>query len=182
MSKGNRSTSDVIQLVRTARIITIYISIDRGRIDKRVRELTRVLGTPTGKLTNADTNGYGLAIECDFKLRRTRPSKDTSKKGREDDSGYLQHIVSSIHFSKKGEIFNIVMPHPPIELWADYEDVRNAKLTEVREKALSQYAGNEQTEEKEVIKVTEKKEKPKKDESNKDESKKENYDVSLLYI
>lgn len=38
MSKGNRATADLIQLMRTDRIITIDISIDRERIDKRVRE------------------------------------------------------------------------------------------------------------------------------------------------
>jgi hypothetical protein len=153
MSKDNRATSDVIQLVRTARIITIYISVDSGRIDKRVRQLTRVLGSPIEKLSNADTNGYGLGIECDFKLRRTKPGRNTSQKGRDDDSGYLQHIVSAVHFSQKGEIMSFVLPHPPIELWAKYEDVRDAKLTEVRERALGEYSEDvEEIEEREVPK------------------------------
>jgi len=106
--------------MRTDRIITIYISIDRERIDKRVRELTSIMGTPINKLDDEDTNGYGLAIEADLRYRRTRPSSDLSK----DDTGYLEHEISPLHYGPKGIIYSIIVPHPTAKsrlelIWAD---------------------------------------------------------------
>lgn len=132
MSKGNRATADLIQLMRTDRIITIYISIDRERIVKRVRELTSVMGTPLNKLNDEDTNGYGLAIEADLRYRRTRPSSDLSK----DDTGYLEHEISPLHYGPKGIIYSIIVPHPPVKQWKEYEDKRNTKLAQVRDAGL----------------------------------------------
>ena len=140
MSKGNRATSDIIQLMRTDRIVTIYISTDRDRIDKRVRQLTSVMSTPIGKLNNQDTNGYGLAIEADIKYRRTKPASEKARnKGHEGDSGYLQHEVSSLHYSPKGRIFSIVVPHAPTHLWVQYENKRAQKLEDVRNAGLAAY-------------------------------------------
>lgn len=134
MSKENRTTADIVQLCRTDRIITIYITTDRDRIDKRVRQLTSVMGTPLAKLTGKQTNGYGLAIEADIRYRRTKPAGDNYHKQRsENDSGYLMHEVSPLHFAPKGRIYSIVVPHPTVELWQGYEAKRAQKLAEVRE-------------------------------------------------
>lgn len=133
MSKGNRSSADVIQLMRTDRIITIYISTDRDRIDKRVRQLTSVMGTPIAKLNNEQTNGYGLAIEADIKYRRTRPAGDRARDKRsETDAGYLQHEVSPLLFAPKGKIYSVVVPHAPIDMWIAYGIKRDQKLEGVR--------------------------------------------------
>jgi hypothetical protein len=135
MSKGNRATSDIIQLMRTDRIVTIYISTDRDRIDKRVRELSSVMATPIGKLSNIDTNDYGLAIEADIRFRRTKPSNNAHKS--QGDTGYLVHEISPLYYCPNGRIYSIVVPHVPVDLWVGYEDKRNAKLEQVREKGLS---------------------------------------------
>lgn len=134
MSKGNRATSDIIQLMRTDRIITIYISTDRDRIDKRVRQLTSVMGTPIRKLTNEDTNGYGLGIEADIKYKRTHPATNTGN--AETDSGYLHHEITKLKFSAKGVIHSVVVPHPDIPSWREYEAKRARKLSDVREAGL----------------------------------------------
>lgn len=137
MSKGNRATSDIIQLMRTDRIITIYISTDRNRIDKRVRELASVMGTPIGKLSNEDTNGYGLAIEADIRYRRTRPG--TESLGSGDESQYLIHEVNSLHYGPKGIVYSVVVPHPPTESWVQYDAKRSVKLAELREAGVDAY-------------------------------------------
>lgn len=137
MSKGNRATSDIIQLMRTDRIITIYISTDRNRIDKRVRELASVMGTPIGKLSNEDTNGYGLAIEADIRYRRTRPG--TESIGTSEESNYLIHEVNSLHYGPKGIVYSVVVPHPPVESWLKYGEKRAVKLTELREAGTEVY-------------------------------------------
>lgn len=140
MSKGNRATSDIIQLMRTDRIITLYISTDRDRIDKRVRQLTSVMTTPIAKLDNKATNGYGLAIEADIKYRRTRPATDRSRNKRnENDSGYLQHEVSPLQYGPKGRIYSVVVPHAPVDLWVQYENKRAQKLEDVRNAGLVAY-------------------------------------------
>ncbi|MFA5395388.1 MAG: hypothetical protein WC346_05140 [Methanogenium sp.] len=142
MSKGNRATSDIIQLCRTDRIITIYISTDRDRIDKRVRQLTSVMTTPIAKLDDEATNGYGLAIEADIRYRRTKPATEGAYKQRnENDSGYLMHEVSSIHYGPKGRIYSVVVPHAPIDLWVGYEAKRAAKLDELRRAGFAAYDG-----------------------------------------
>lgn len=133
MSKGNRTTADIIQLCRTDRIITIYISTDRDRIDKRVRQLTSVMGTPISKLNNETTNGYGLAIEADIRYRRTKPADEKTHRIQKNDSGYLTHEISPLHFASKGRIHSMIVPHPPVELWQGYETKRAQKLKEVRD-------------------------------------------------
>lgn len=137
MSKGNRATSDIIQLMRTDRIITIYISTDRNRIDKRVRELASVMGTPIGKLSNEDTNGYGLAIEADIRYRRTRPGTESIGSG--DESQYLIHEVNSLHYGPKGIVYSVVVPHPPVESWIKYGEKRAVKLAALREAGIEAY-------------------------------------------
>lgn len=139
MSQGNRATSDIIQLMRTDKIITIYISVDRNRIDKRVRELTSIMGTPIGKLNDEDTNGYGLAVEADIRYRRTRPSVDDASIGEE--SGYLVHEVSQLHYAPKGTIFSVVVPHPGMKSWKGYEARRAGKLADVRDSGFVAYDG-----------------------------------------
>jgi hypothetical protein len=180
MSKGNRSASDLIQLMRTTKIVTIYISTDRGRIDKRVRELASVMATPTRKLNDKDTNGYGLGIALDIKYRRTSPATDAHQKHREGESSYLHHEISSLHFSPKGKIDSIIVPHPPVETWNLYEDARNEKLAEVRERAKAlqedKQTDNDDNEAMEVTKVI--KATPKKE---KDNSKKSFDYSSLMY-
>ena len=142
MSKTNRATSDIIQLMRTDRVITIYISTDRDRIDKRVRQLTSVMTTPIAKLSNEDTNGYGLAIEADIKYRRTRPASDAMRHKRsENDSGYLQHEVSPLQYGPKGRIYSVVVPHAPIDMWQAYEAKRAKKLEDVRNAGAVAYDG-----------------------------------------
>jgi hypothetical protein len=137
MKKENRTTSDIIQLMRTDRIITIYISVDRDRIDKRVRQLTSVMGTPIRKLSDEDTNGYGLAIEADIKYRRTSPAGNKVRnKKSENDSGYLQHVVSHVNFAPKGRINSIIVPHPDVELWNEYGKKRDIKLQDVKAAGL----------------------------------------------
>jgi hypothetical protein len=143
MSKGNRATSDIIQLMRTDRIVTIYISTDRDRIDKRVRQLTSVMGTPIAKLDDEQTNGYGLALEADIKYRRTRPASESARnKHSEDDSGYLQHEVSALQYCPKGIIHSMVVPHAPVELWVGYEAKRAMKLEDVRNAGAAAYDGS----------------------------------------
>jgi|GEM_PF-4356452 len=52
------------------------------------------MSIPIAKLTDENTNGYGLAIEAGIKYRRTRPADDNFHKHRsENDSGYLMHEV-----------------------------------------------------------------------------------------
>jgi hypothetical protein len=143
MSKGNRAASDIIQLMRTDRIITIYISTDRDRIDKRVRQLTSVMSTPLAKLSNVDTNGFGLAVEADVKFRRTRPANESFvNKHTDDDSGYLQHEVMPLSYASRGNIYSIVIPHAPEALWDQYEIKRANKLEEVRTKHDANSADN----------------------------------------
>jgi hypothetical protein len=69
--------------------------------------------------------------------RRTKPSSDKQRnKGREDESGYLQHEVTPLHFSPKGRISWVVIPHPPIDMWFGYEAKRDKKLEDVRNAGL----------------------------------------------
>jgi hypothetical protein len=142
MSKGNRTSADIIQLMRTDRIITIYISTDRDRIDKRVRQLTSVMTTPIAKLDDKDTNGYGLAIEADIKYRRTRPASDAMRHKRsENDSGYLQHEVSALQYGPKGRIHSVIVPHAPLNLWDAYSLKRDKKLQDVRNAGMVAHDG-----------------------------------------
>jgi hypothetical protein len=137
MSKGNRTTSDVIQLCRTDRIITIFISTDRDRIDKRVRQLASIMITPIRKLNDKQTNGHGLAIEADVRIHKTRPAtKNDHKMSGENDSSYLIHEIKPLQYSPKGIITSVIVPHPPIELWLGYEEKRAKKLQEVRDRGF----------------------------------------------
>lgn len=129
ISKGNRTTSDIIQLCRTDRIITIYISVDDMRIDKRVRSLSTLLSTPLEKLDDEMTRGNGLAGEVDIKYRQSRPALEGNQKQQQDgNSGYLVHETKNIRYASKGVIESIIVPHPPISLWKKYEIKRNQKL------------------------------------------------------
>lgn len=133
MSKENRSTADLIQLMRTDKVITIYISVDTGRIDKRVRSLTSVLASPIRKLSDADT-GMGKMIECDIKIRRTSPGsqKEIKRSGKQTDAEYLHHIIMPPQYSPKGWIHSIVVPHPDEMIWKKYEAKREVRLEEIR--------------------------------------------------
>jgi hypothetical protein len=102
------------------------------------------MATPIAKLNNEDTNGYGLALEANIMYRRTRPATEKVRnKGREDDSGYLHHEVSSLMFSPKGQIYSVVIPHPPVELWLAYEAKRDKKLNEVMDTGMLTYSKDE---------------------------------------
>jgi hypothetical protein len=125
MSQGNREMADVIQLMRTDRIITIYITLDAGRIDKRVRDLASIVATPIRKVPDEEMNGLGMYIEADF---RHRTSKMNSK-------GYLEESMSMFKYAPNGEIGNIKIPHPGTTLWLEYEALRNARLKQLRESA-----------------------------------------------
>ena len=140
MSKENRSIVDVVQLMRTTNIITIYISVDRDRIDKRVRQITNVMMTPVRKLTHEET-GCGLAIALDVRLQHTYPSDNPN-----NDTDYLKHKVSQLHYAPKGIISNIIVPHPTIDRWLLYGEKREQKLEEIREKAAQAYANDEEIE------------------------------------
>lgn len=140
MSKENRSTADIVQLARTDAVITIYISVDRDRIDKRVRQLASILITPIAKLNNEQTGGHGLYLEADLKIRTTRPASEHDRHRRsENDSGYLTHQVSHYKYGAKSLMYSILLPHPGIKSWKEYSVKRDIKLEEIREAAFTTY-------------------------------------------
>lgn len=132
MSKGNRTTADVVQMNRTQRIVTFYVSVDDMRIDKRARQLSTVVGSPINKLSDEQNCGYGLASEIDLKIRSSKPSPEGKQKTKTDGStGYLEHEVKNWRYGPKGIIKSIIVPHPPMKLWKKYEKVRAKRLEEV---------------------------------------------------
>lgn len=132
MTKGNRTTADVVQMNRTQRIVTFYVSVDDMRIDKRARQLSTVVGSPINKLNDKQNCGYGLASEIDLKIRSSKPSQEGKQKTKTDGStGYLEHEVKSWRYGPKGVIKSIIVPHPPMDLWKKYEKKRAKRLSEI---------------------------------------------------
>lgn len=146
MSKDNRKTSDIVQMYRTDRIITIYVSVDDSRIDKRVRSLSSVAATPISKLNDKQNNGYGLASEVDIKYRYSKPTGEGKQNQRGDgSSGYMDSEVKHWRYARKGVIKSIIVPHPPIELWKGYEKKRAERLEDVKTAAVLQKRTDEKT-------------------------------------
>lgn len=126
MKRDNRSSSDIVQLNRTEGVITIYVTIDDNRIDKRVRETTSVLSSPIKKLGDDATGGMGFASQVDIRYRVSYPAKNDNK------DEYLTFGVKGFKYSSKGRVKSIIVPHPPISDWLKYESLRNEKLAQVR--------------------------------------------------
>ncbi len=64
LSGDNRRMSDIWQLNRPFRIPTIMITLDFSRVDLRIRGAFPFQVTPVAQLSDEDTNGNGLAVEC----------------------------------------------------------------------------------------------------------------------
>lgn len=117
---GAHELADVAQVNRTDGIITIGTSLQLGRAEKRLRAGFRVLIAPTVKMSNRDTGGKGLAIDCELRVRDVDVFRDTVrfKLWRYQDGGRIKFV----------RLF-----HPPVDMWNAYQTHRMNFLDDLKE-------------------------------------------------
>lgn len=121
MSQGNKQFQDIWQMIRTKRVVTIFVSLDVGRVDLRIRDTFKYYVFPIKQLSDNDT-GYGLQIAAKV-LGRV----DTFK-GDHTDSTF-ESIKTS-----KGEVDEYVFFLPSQKLIKEYEQDREVQLNKQMQK------------------------------------------------
>lgn len=116
----NREMSDIWQLNRTLRIPTIMITLDFSRVDLRIRDAFPFQVTPIAQLSDEDTGGNGLGIEC--LCTKTVQNMDGSEKR-----------VGFKYGNKP--VKSIIFPLPDASLIREYNKIRE----ESAKKLLEEY-------------------------------------------
>ena len=78
MTETNQKVNDFWQLSRVFGVISIFITLDSMRLDKRIRDTFPFVLIPEKKLSNSDTNGNGYAIYAKILERESYYNRDNS--------------------------------------------------------------------------------------------------------
>jgi len=100
--------ADIAQVNRTDGVITIGTSLQLDRTEKRLRAGFRVIVAPTIKLSNVETGGKGLAIDCEFRVRDVDVFKDDVR-------------YKLFRYQEGGRIKFVRLFHPPTAMWRAYQ-------------------------------------------------------------
>lgn len=119
-SAENQDYADDKQLDRTDGVINIGMTLDEGRVIKRVRELYKVDVYPEKKVI--DNNG--MAIDCIVREVVQNPfsTNDSTRFGKK----YFNYTVG-------GRITRWRIPHPPTDFWIEYSARREEFKESLRE-------------------------------------------------
>lgn len=117
----NQELADEVQLNRTDGVVSIGISIESSRLINRVRNTYKVIVYPETKLSNVETGGNGLAVDCIFRFINENPFANNDKD---------RFIPKYFNYTKGGRITRFRIPHPPALFWNEY----SVRRSEVREK------------------------------------------------
>lgn len=112
--KENKMYADQNQLDRTNRIINFGVSLDAGRVVKRVRDTYSYMLKPEEKLGDRENEGRGMATRCRL-FQKITPFH----------TGEIEYL-KAFNYAKGGRISFIRLPHPPKELWNEYMRRREA--------------------------------------------------------
>lgn len=128
-TKDNKRFADVWQMIRTKRIITIFVSLDVMRVDKRVRETFAYYVTPERQLSYEATN-VGLQIACKIVEQNKIPTNDNE---------LFTYKYDNIKYAKKGKVHEYVFFLPSAKLIKEYEVKRNVALKKALNKKTNVY-------------------------------------------
>ena len=118
----SQDLADIMQLNRTDGIITIATSLELDRGEKRLRAGFSIMIDPGDKMSDADTNGHGLASR--IKLREKIVDVF-------DGSVKWQYW----RYASGGRIVAIDISHPPADFWINkYKAMRDEFLTGVKKR------------------------------------------------
>lgn len=120
----NQEYADDKQLDRTDGVINIGMSIDEGRVIKRVRELYKVDVYPGRKVSSEENNGNGMAIDCIVRevIQNPFAANDSQRFGKK-----------YFNYTDGGRISRWRIPHPPDDIWMEYSRRRDAFKEELRD-------------------------------------------------
>ena len=122
-SADNQDFADIIQTGRTDGHINIFTTLDDMRMTNRVRDTFKVSVIPERKLSNFETGGRGLGIQCI--LRVTNPDIFGTNGGRD----YLVYP----RYAPGGTVKRFVLYHPPEEVFRRYALLRNELKNQIKE-------------------------------------------------
>lgn len=131
-SAENQDYADDKQLDRTDGVINIGMTLDEGRVIKRVRELYKVDVYPERKVMNDD----GMFIDCIVREIVQNPF------ATHDSNRYNKKYFN---YTSGGRITRWRIPHPPEDFWLEYSQRREEfkqKLRDERDvKAMNRKGG-----------------------------------------
>jgi len=131
----NQDYADEKQLDRTDGVINLGISLDEMRVLKRIRQLYRVEIYPEVKLSNRDTKGNGMAIDCIVREVVENPFGDTENE---------RFKKKYFNYAPKGRISRVRIPHPPADIWQEYSRRREEFKESLRDEAAPMVRGSRQ--------------------------------------
>ena len=122
-SSDNQDFADIIQTGRTDGHINIFTTLDDMRMVNRVRDTFKVSVIPEKKLSNLETGGRGLGIQCI--LRVSNPDIFGT------NGGYDYNVYP--RYSPGGTIKRFVLYHPPADVFKRYASLRTELVSKIKD-------------------------------------------------